>query len=102
MDPMNRFDEKDMSDDHARVSEMKADAIRMIEEMPGNAFEDWWELRQVDMDDAATQAHNASEARRFQIDGTEGMPSNAERGDAAELRARRFASATLYHEEPCW
>ena len=79
MDPMSRFDEKDMNDNHARVGEMKADAMRMIEEMPDAAFETWYTTAFQAMDEAAC-------AQR----------------DADELAARRFASATLYHEEPCW
>jgi len=63
----------------ARISEMKADAMRMIEEMPDAAFETWYTTAFQAMDEAAC-------AQR----------------DADELAARRFASATMYHEEACW
>ncbi len=65
MDPQDRFDEKDASDERARISEMKADAMRMIEEMPPTAFEAWYNATFVAMDEAATQAHNASEEIPF-------------------------------------
>jgi len=79
MDPQDRFDEKDASDERARISEMKSDAIRLICEMPPTAFEAWYNATFVAMDEASTQAHNASEERRFQ-----------------------FAAATRGHEEPAW
>jgi len=79
MNPRSRFDEQDASEERAHVSRMKADAMRMIEEMSDDAFVAWYNATFVAMDEAATQAHNASEARRFQ-----------------------FAAATRGHEEPCW
>jgi|GEM_PF-2090769 len=54
MDPQDRFDEKDMNDNHARIGEMKADAMRMVEEMPDAAFETWYTTAFQAMDEAAT------------------------------------------------
>jgi len=65
MDPQDRFDEKDASDERARISEMKSDAILLICEMPLTAFEAWYNATFVAMGEDATQAHNASEEIPF-------------------------------------
>ena len=54
MDPQDRFDEKDASDERARINKMKADAIDMIQEMSPGAFETWYTRAVVAMDEAAT------------------------------------------------
>ena len=77
-DAMVEFDRKDANDERSRIGEMKADAMSMIEEMPDAAFETWYTTAFQAMDEAAC-------AQR----------------DADELAARRFASATMYHEEAC-
>jgi len=53
-DAMVEFDRKDTSDNHARIGEMKADAMRMVEEMPDAAFETWYKGAFQAMDEAAT------------------------------------------------
>ena len=61
MDPQDRFDEKDMNDNHARIGEMKADAMRMVEEMPDAAFETWYTTAFQAMDEAATASMYSEE-----------------------------------------
>jgi len=126
MDPQDRFDEKDASDERARIGEMKSDAMRMIEEMPPMVFEAWYNAAFAAMDEAATvrssistaalidapedvfnewmredergaDAHGKTEVRRFQFAAAtrrheDDRLSDADRGEAAELSARRYVS----------
>jgi len=60
-DAMVEFDRKDTSDNHARIGEMKADAMRMVEEMPDAAFETWYKGAFQAMDEAATASMYSEE-----------------------------------------
>ena len=76
-DAQSEFDRRDERETHEEVGRLRNLAMEMIQEMSDETFMAWWEQHQAGMDDAAIQAHNASEARRFQ-----------------------FAAVTRGHEEP--
>ena len=119
MDLMSRFDDKDASDERARISEMKADAMRMIEEMSPAAFEAWYNINLVVMNEAATASSSISTAALIaapegvfnewmrederEIDETEEMNDEAwyaVASPAKEARRFQFAAATRGQEEP--
>jgi len=54
VDAMARANEQMARDEHDCISEMKANAMRMIEEMPDGTFEGWYTKAFVMMDEAAT------------------------------------------------
>ena len=67
-------DRRDTQEEHEEVGRLRNLAMEMLQEMPDEAFMAWWEQHQAGMDDAATQTHNASEARRFQFSASERIP----------------------------
>ena len=50
MDAMSEFDRRDMAEAHAEANEMRANAIRCIEEASDAKFVAWWEQNCTRMD----------------------------------------------------
>ena len=107
MNPMDEFDRKDAGDERSHVNRMKADAMRLIEEIDDNAFVAWYIVAFPAMNEAATSSISTAAL----MDAPEDIFNEWLRDDendaiaihdTEELQERRFAAVTLYHEEPCF
>jgi len=87
---MSRFDERDASNEHARINKMKNDAMNMIQDMPPAAFEAWYTIAFPAMNEAATAAY------------VEAFEREADAHGETEIHRFQFAAATRGHEEPAW
>jgi len=72
MDMQSLVDERDIRDEGERISRLRNEAMRCIQEMSDVVFLDWWERNQVAISEAAVSIAEAqfnaalTAARRFQ------------------------------------
>jgi len=82
-DPFSILDERQASEAKSEVNRMKADAMRMIEEMSDEAFEAWYAVASPAMDAAATVRSSISTAAL--IDAPEDVFNEWMREDEREI-----------------